>query len=281
MGILDDLREQANDKQLEREENILQQEKLEHNYQMNILPKMQQLYAYFKELLEYLAVIESPICIEHYSERYKLMGKLYQQDYRLTTDQHGGIAHIDKLKEVNLKFYCLGDVNQEAQFRHTVSNKTEMDQEKDFLSKHKIPFDYDRYLGNNTQGSFSLIITRKIPVLFRFKVDYEQSRISLTMINHENFEIRTQFINPEQINETYLDKLARYILRKDTEFLKIELDEAYKVRLRQQLEAQRIAKEKELQEAMEREAMEKRKLEENKISSKMKTMFQQIMDKKT
>ena len=107
MGILDDLREQANQKQSEQQEDALAREKLEHNYQVRILPKMQQLFSYFKELIDYLSVIEEPIELFNYCDRYPELGVLYQQDYRLSTDKHGGLANYEKLTEVNLRFNIL------------------------------------------------------------------------------------------------------------------------------------------------------------------------------
>ena len=100
MGILDDLREQASQKQSEQQEDTILKEKLAHNYQILILPKMQLLFSYFKELLDYLSIIEAPISIPHYSNRYPKLGKLYQQGYRLSSDKHGGIANFEKLNSL-------------------------------------------------------------------------------------------------------------------------------------------------------------------------------------
>ena len=70
MGILDDLREEASHKQVEQQEDVIHKEKLEHNYRILLLPRMQQLFSYFKELTDYLSVIETPLTIPHYTSRY-------------------------------------------------------------------------------------------------------------------------------------------------------------------------------------------------------------------
>lgn len=271
MGILDDLREQANQKHQELQEDSLAREKLEHNYQVLILPKMQQLFSYFKELFDYLNIIEEPIVIPHYSKRYTELGELYQKDYRLSSDKHGGLANFEKLTEITLRFACLS--KEAGEFIHYADNNVEAEQEKDFLSSRKIKYHYDRHIGNTKGGAITFHIARKIPIMFKFSVDYERSQILLTMQNHENFELRNQVIDPEQINEPFMDKLARYILRKDNEFLRMDIDETYKEQIRQQLEEQKLRHAEELEAARIREQNEQKIAQENKVSNKVKAFI--------
>lgn len=274
MGILDDLREEANLKQAELNEDSLLQEKLEHNYQILILPRMQQIFSYFKELIDYLGIIEEPIKIEQYSRRYPEMGQLFQENYRLSTDRHGGISQFDKITEIYLRFNCIGQ-NEES-FNHRIKHKIEADQEKDFLFSHKIPFSYDRNFGNTKDGAITFHIIRKIPILFKFAVDYKNSLIIMTIQNHESFEQRTITISPEQINEQSLDQLARYILRKDDDFLRMEIDEASKEKIREHVSHQKKSHSDELKAALIREQNEQKKEEINKVKNRIKSFFKKI-----
>jgi hypothetical protein len=271
MGILDDLREEASLKQSEQQEDTIAREKLEHNYLILILPKMQQLFSYFKELLDYLKVIETPIEILQYSNRYPNLGVLYQQDYRLSTDKHGGIANFEKLTEITLRFSCLG--KEDDEFIHQTNNKLEAEQEKDFLASRKLKFHLDRHLGNTKDGATTFHISRRIPVVFQFSVDYDRSRIRLTMHNHENFEQRSHFIDPNNIDEAFMDKLARYILRKDTEFLRMEIDESAKEKIRLQVEAQKQAYEAELEAAQRLEEAEQQNAQEKNMAARVKSLI--------
>ncbi len=276
MGILDDLREEASQKQADLQEDTLLREKLEHNYQLLVLPRMQQLFSYFKELIEYLSIIENPIEVSQYSKRYSQLGLLYQQNYRLSTDKHGGLSHYDKLTEVNLRFNYEPKEGEEDTFSHLIKHKIEAEQEKDFLSRHKVAYNIDRNFGNTKETAITFQISRKIPVLFKFSVDYEKALIILKIQNHENFESRTKVINPEQINEQNLDTLARYILRKDDDFLRMEIDEVSKEKIREQVNLQKQTHANELKEALLREENEKKKEEINKVSNKIKSFFKQI-----
>lgn len=275
MGILDDLREHASQKQEQRQEDSIAKEKLEHNYQILILPKMQLLFSYFKELLDYLNIIEEPIVIPLYSKRYGQLGELYQKDYRLSSDKHGGLANFEKLTEITLRFACVGQ--DEDEFIHYVDNQIEAEQEKEFLSRRKIKYHYDRHIGNTKGGAVTFHITRKIPVVFKFSVDYERSQITLDIQNHEDFELRNQVINPQHIDEPFLDKLARYILRKDNEFIRMDIDETHKEKIRRQLEEQKRHHAEELKAAHIREQNEQKKVEENKFSNKIKSFIKSTL----
>lgn len=274
MGILDDLREEANKKQLELQEDSLLQERRLHNYKTLILPKMQQIFSYFKELIDYLKIIETPIEVPHYSIHYPELGSLYQQDYRLSTDKHGGLAKLEKLTEINLRFICQG-VGSNT-FEYTVEYQDEADVEREFLLQHNIPFKYNHNMGNNKAGEITFHISRKIPVGFNFSVDFENSCILLDIHNHENFESRSLTIEIEQIDEEYLDKLARYILRKDHDFLRMTIDDKAKEKIREQIRVQKKALAHDLELISSSEKNEQKKQEIEQVKNKIKGFFEQI-----
>ncbi len=274
MGILDDLREQANQQQTVQQDDLATQEQQEQYYQTSILPKMQQIFSYFKELIDYLNIIETPIEVNHYSTRYPALVHLHQQDYKLSTDQHGGIADFEKLTEVYLRFKCL-DENEES-FTHIVEHAIDADQEKEFLSQHKVSFKQNHSIGTIKNNGISFQISKKIPIIFKFSVDKENSNITLNIQNHDNFEHRTQKINPNQVNEAYLDKLARYILRKDKDFLHIKIDDNSKEKIRKKIHLQKKIHANELKEVAIREKNEQQQQEINKVKNKIKSFIKQL-----
>jgi hypothetical protein len=48
-----------------------------------------------------------------------------QKDYRISTDGFGGLADIDKLKHINITFYCVG----EGEFEYAVRGKADIENE--------------------------------------------------------------------------------------------------------------------------------------------------------
>ena len=117
------------------------------------------------------------------------------------------------------------------------------------------------------------MVTCKIPVIFKFSVNYHQSKITLNINNHENFEDRIQNFNPEQIDDVFMDKLARYILRKDDDFIRIDIDESYKEKIRQQIELQKKTQQEELKQAELQEELEKQKKNDKKLLHQLKSFL--------
>lgn len=239
MGILDNLKEQADhdiSKQLDKD---LSAESSQYIADTVIAPKMKQIYLYLKKFSQHLNVIEQSVKVSEYSKLFPEMGELCQINYKINTDGSGGIVDHNKIREVHFSFryQCLAV----KEYIHHTDNKLEADRTTDFLTTHKITYTSANNLSSRNNGALNFYITKDIPVLFKFISQPEKCSISLKIQNHENFEIQTLTIKPEDVNDTYLDRLARYILRKDSEFLDIEIDDEVKKQIRQRIEAEKKA----------------------------------------
>jgi len=128
-----------------------------------------------------------------------------------------------------MRFYCRGD----GAFSYTLEGKSRIEREISFLASCKLPFDWQmigRQMGMQT-ASFS--VTRKIPVRFKFEVDYDQSKIRLLIQNHENFIKYNKLFNLEDVDGELLDQVARYMLRKDDDFYRLEISNDHREAIRQ------------------------------------------------
>lgn len=240
MGILDNLREQADQdisKQLDKE---LSNENIQLISDSLISPKMKQLYLYLKEFTQHLNKIEQTKKVLNYSKLFPELGELNQENYKINTDGSGGIVNHDNICSIHFTYRYHGAAVKE--YIHHTHNKLEADRITDFLTSHKVPYTSANNLSSKNNGALNFYITKDIPVLFKFTANPKKSIINLSIQNHENFEDRTLIIKPNDIDEKYLDKLARYILRKDSEFLNIEIDDDVKKQIRQRIEAEKQAK---------------------------------------
>ncbi len=235
MSLRDELRKEADKKKAEEALLLSSQEKLQQVYEEKLLPKMQHIYDYFKEIVEYLEFLKEPIRIGEYSPRYKNLGELVQQDYKLSTDKFGGVAKYDELKEIMFRFYCSG----EGKFPLDVFSQSEVEQQIKFLTAKKVPFEWSRQHNEATQAIACFMIERKIPVLIRFSVDLEAQSINLTIHNHYNFDVIERSYSCDDINEKFLDKLGRFLLRKDNSFIEIDISEEEKAAIRAHLQKER------------------------------------------
>lgn len=83
-------------------------------------------------------------------------------------------------------------------------------------------------------GTFK--IKRKVPVLFKITVDYENAKIIITAHNHEDLSSFKKTYHPDSINKEFLENLAQYILRKDREFILLDISDEQKDYIRKQAE---------------------------------------------
>jgi hypothetical protein len=236
MGILDQLRDEANVKQESEFQELNTQQLLEAAYQENILPRMQKTFTFFKEVVEHLAYLEQAIKIADYSQRFPEIGALTQEDYQINTDGYGGFADFDNIKQINVNFVCAG----QGSFSYRLEGRNRIESEVSFLHSKNVPFDWNQFVDKNGVEAAQFTITRKIPVRFRFEADIENSKIKLLINNHEDFSVYNKLFEPDEINEALLDEVIRFMLRKDSDFIRLDINNQDKQRIKKKAEALQI-----------------------------------------
>jgi hypothetical protein len=216
------------------------QQQLEREYQATILPIMQKIFLFFKEIVEHLNYLEKPIEIEEYSRDYPQMDTLTQTHYKINTDGYAGFADFNRLMQINLTFTCQGN----GEFTYVLEGKVRIEQEVAFLHSRNVPFTWNQYISSKGIESSTFTITRKIPVRFRFEVDFEQSKIKLSINNHENFNIYSKAFAAEAINELLLDEVIRFLLRQDGDFIRLDIISQNKERIQKKAEEEQLQRAK-------------------------------------
>lgn len=232
MGILDQLRNEATNKQESEFAVASSQQQLENEYQANILPRMQKTYLFLKEIVTHLNYLEKAIEIKEYCQRFPEMGTLSQMDYKLNTDGHGGLADFNRIMQINVTFVCVG----KGEFSYEVEGKARIEQEIAFLNSKNVPLKWNQFIGNRGIETATFNITRKIPVRFRFEVDYTHSNIKLLIHNHENFNVYKKIFEAHEINEPLLDEVIRFMLRQDNDFIHLDITSQDKLRIQKKAE---------------------------------------------
>ena len=277
MSILDELKAQADKKHSELGGFSSNKEKQLDDYRKEILPKMQYIYTYFKEIIDYLSVIETPIEVNNYCDKLPALGVLKQQDYRLTTDKHGGIADFEKIEEVNLNYVLKGTSKVKGKNNEELvyAKDSQLDVEKEhrLLTSNNIPYTFARSLKTNNEETVIFRVNRTIPVAFKFLADTAKSTIVLKIQNHENFEARAKNLKLDQINEAYLEKLASYMLRKNNNLMTKKMDDSSRDKIRQKIKAEKQEKERQLEIAEQRDRLKQQELKKQKITYKLKSFF--------
>jgi len=236
MGILDQLKQEAAEKKQQEETQVNQRKQREDYYRESILPAMQKAFHFMKELVEYLNFLERDIEVDEYSSRYPQFGPLKQQNYKIYTDNHGGFADFDRLMQINVCFFCVGF----GSFSYNLESQGRIEREVAFLTSRNAYFDWKLLDGRSAMHSACFTITRKIPVRFKFEVDYEQSNIQLLINNHEDFGAYKKTFAPDEVNDGLLDEIARFMLRKDSDFIRLEISSSHRRNIQSLVEQQRI-----------------------------------------
>ncbi len=247
MGVLDQVKNDANYKQ---SPELTEQQKLESVYQTQLLPKMQKTFLFFKEIVEHLNYLEKAIEIEEYSHDYPQMGVLKQVNYKINTDGYSGLADFNRIMQINVTFVCQG----EGDFIYGLEGKSRVEQEVSLLHSRNIPFTWHQYVSAKGIEAATFTITRKIPVRFRFEVDYPQSKINLLITNHENFGTYSKSFEPSAINELLLDEVIRFILRQDGDFVRLDIISQDKLRIQKKAEEEQLQRAKWLEDIKVEEA---------------------------
>jgi len=232
MGILDELRDKSTKKQADDSAHINQEQLAAKNYKQDILPRMQLAFKYFKEITEHVNFLDQAIEVVNYSNKYQRLGKLKQVDYKINTDEYGGFVNHDEIMHINISFLCVGD--GEISFKK--EGKGLIESEVAFLHKKNIPFSW-KYIDMVKGSSVARFnINKRIPVKFRFEVDYPKSKINLLINNHLNFDSYKQVFEPGEVNQELLDEIASYMLRKDYDFIRLRLSNKERKNVPQELD---------------------------------------------
>lgn len=233
MGILDELREETAKKQDRACTQKSIEQELALNYRQAILPRMQHAFRFMKELVEHLNFLEQAIEIKDYSYQYPQFDRLVQGDYKINTDGYMGFADIDRLMQINVSYLCRG----EGEFYIQKEGKGAVEREIAFWHDKKVAFDWKPVLGKGGQHGALFTIQKRFPVHLRFAVDYPQSKIKLLIRNHKNFDLINKSFDAQEVDDELLDDIARFMLRKDYDFLRLPISDAHRRDIQQRLEA--------------------------------------------
>jgi hypothetical protein len=97
----------------------------------------------------------------------------------------------------------------------------------------------------------------------------------LIISNFSDFKVEKSVVQPERIDETWLDNLGNYLLRRRKNLYELEITENDKAAIRQKVEAAKRQREVELQEAIRREREERDEGRRNSLLGKLKSFTKQ------
>ena len=272
MGVLDDLKKQAAEQKAREESEQQRREQRLAFYREQIKPRLESIYSYLHEFTEQLNYVTPDIPVTYELPEKRMLPELSQKNYVVKVDSSENIS------SVTLRFSC----EAEGTLFIQEDEKGKFEKLKDFLYQHKLNY-HTRQHKDEQQAVVGgdVTIEKKVPVLFQFDADIDNSCILLWIRNFEKLGTRKIILLPSQVHEQFLDDLGRYILRRSDTFMKLELAEEQRDKIREKIERDKAQKEQEMLIEEQRRLEEEQRAEEQKLVSRLKKQVKKIYGKAT
>lgn len=228
MGVLDELKQQAESVQARRKRQEASQKGERSLLERRLTSRMVDLHAYFKELLQQLNLVNPEITSDFYITDLCTLKGLRQGAYQLTSD------NSDHVNNFTFHYSLVGEGTHEIK----LPSKLVAEKKKESLWRYGFKFKLKEY----SPSRCSLLIEAFVPVSFEFQVDVERAAIRLKVKNKPMPGISSYIYKPDRIDAEFMDETARYILEKPNRFDELSgntVPEDTLVRIRQQLEREK------------------------------------------
>lgn len=264
MGILDDLKNQSDLQKADEAKKKQRQADLLKFYQDNLHPKMMQLYSFLNEFIEHLNYIKKITKVSYPIAPSGALCEFEQSEYKVTIDSTTAI------KDLNLRFRC--DLSEPLRFElessERILNYTEL------LHNYRIDFDrVDQKDNNYDLVSAKFIIKGPINVNIILQADIQTSSINLLLNNFEKPGSSKHVFKERHITEEFIDGLGKFILHQNPMFLKLDMADEEKEKIRLNIQADLNRRKQELEEAERLLSLEEEKEKEKKS---WKNLFKKI-----
>ena len=243
MGVLDELKQEAEAIEAEKAHDTTSRTDALARAREQIEPRMRKAYKYFEELKQHLQVVNRVIEASYEIRGAGRVDGLTQGQYSVSAE------NLEQLDKFSFRCVCAkkgvlqvnqGDVASVAAYR-------------DFLRANGLQAKARD--STTSKGGTLFMIQPAVPVVVEFSADYEAEAIILRVRNLTNIGVMRHTLKPEQVDEKFLDEVAKAILRQANRFDEItgnSISDAAKLALKKKLQA--AMREKQLaEEAAQRE----------------------------
>jgi len=271
MGLLDDLRQQTETKKAAEQQEGFRKEKAEEYYREKIQPQLKKLYTHYSEITKHLNYVKLETKATYIVNAAGQTAEFQQGDYKIQVDS------MDATTFVSIRCKC----NRNSNIEFMVTDPSAINKHKAFLNQ--FGFDYQTYPRNNNEPGARFSVVPEIVAELLFEVNKEQGKIILKVINFEELGVRVRELRPDDINDTFMDGLDRFIIRENKDFFKLGIDDKAKEEIRamvQQEQRRRAEELKEMERLAQEEALREKMEKENKGIKKGIKLVQNIPVKK-
>ncbi|MCW9023851.1 MAG: FHA domain-containing protein [Gammaproteobacteria bacterium] len=204
MDALDYLKKQAKSVLKDKEQATGKHESLDEFHHSEIVNCLDRVHHYLIELMEQLRIVSPDIKTDFEIEKLGTLHELVQKNYRLYTENTFSNLTIG----LGFILFC-----EQEHCKISTSSPEDADKLHNKL----------RHLGIEINGHIvgEPEIKGYVSSSLLFRSDYQRQLINLTINNVENSVVHTYELDPENINNTLLNELGNYLLRKENNFINL------------------------------------------------------------
>jgi len=236
VGILDDLKQEADRLRDQQETEEQKRQRKEALYREKFRPALLRIFRYLNEMVEQLRVVNLVTNATYQLPGFGEVSNLQHTGYRVLIDSK------TNPRKVYLQFDCIAP----GEKRYTVTLKS-ADEAREFIVNHQVPLVEAPIRGKDNRVVGVMFQARlQVRVRVLFEADVDKGKIVVTSADFEGLGLKRLFFAVEAIDDEWLDDLGHYILRKKDTLGRVELPEETRQRLRQQVAEEEAHRQKEL-----------------------------------
>ncbi|HEY5720091.1 MAG TPA: hypothetical protein VIX81_13360 [Gammaproteobacteria bacterium] len=230
MSFLDDLKKEAEEKQAKEAQAANQAEDRERYLREVLDPTMNRLFHFCHDLSRDLNYVKPDIKVSYTLPGVKGVQEFKQGEY-FTEDYHEG----------HFTFRCI--CRNDQKYRVLTNNEPDLQKIKDFLWMHGLRYQSREYFDERYTKCGEFFIEGRVQIDFLFTARPDNKSIELKIVNYKEFASFTFSISPDDVDDTFQDEFARYVVRQPNKFNdynRYKFTEEQRRQLRQQLQGQEV-----------------------------------------
>lgn len=226
MGLLDELKKRAAEKEAQRSANIEDDARADE-IRAVALPALFRIHANLAELVKQLRILDEETPVTLKIPGFGEVSGFQQRDYSVSAE--GTPPHSVTLR-------CTLRLVKVRPLEMTTAG-TSPTTWVDRLRRQDLPVKVVRITDTRGPNQKALVtIEGPVPVTLQFSIDIEHAALQLVTRNYDELVERRQFFNPADVTEHWCEELLKYVTRAPNSFLRHEVSTDVREQLRRRLE---------------------------------------------
>lgn len=244
VGVLDDLKKEAQAAAAEQARETTARAKALAEAREQIAPRMRKAFKYFEELKQHLELVNREIRATYGVRGIGRVDGLLQGKYSVTA------SDPQSLEKFSFRCVCA----KSGVFQVNQADPASAAAYKAYLRDNRL----QAKVRDAGKGAATFMVQPVVPVVVEFSSDYERVGIGLRVRNLNEIGVERHSLDVEQLDEKLLDEVAKAILRTDNRFDELVgnvISQSGQIRLKRKIRA--AMRQKELEAELEEQRIKK------------------------